>query len=114
MRRRNYPTRRGELFSLRKKRTAGIRLPAWQKAGSLYRLDPTTFPALKKALKKMGFQRDASTMRRQRRISEFGFAEFLGASFHDAPQSARQRLAALPFDHADTYLCVPEGWDFYL
>ncbi len=31
-------------------------------------------------LKKMGFQRDASTMRRQRRISEFGFAEFLGAS----------------------------------
>ena len=53
-------------------------------------------------------------MRRQRRISEFGFAEFLGASFHDAPQSARQRLAALPFDHADTYLCVPEGWDFYL
>ncbi len=36
-------------------------------------------------------------MRRQRRISEFGEAEFLGASFHDAPQSARQRLAALPF-----------------
>ena len=31
-------------------------------------------------LKKMGFQRDASTMRRQRRISEFGEAEFLGAS----------------------------------
>ena len=25
-------------------------------------------------------------MRRQRRISEFGEAEFLGASFHDAPQ----------------------------
>ena len=37
-------------------------------------------------------------MRRQRRISEFGEAEFLGASFHDAPQSARQSLAALP-DH---------------
>ena len=36
-------------------------------------------------------------MRRWRRISEFGEAEFLGASFHDAPQSARQRLAALPF-----------------
>ena len=35
-------------------------------------------------------------MRRQRRISEFGEAEFLGASFHDAPQSARQRLAAFP------------------
>ncbi len=34
-------------------------------------------------------------MRRWRRISEFGEAEFLGASFHDAPQSARQRLAAL-------------------
>ncbi len=37
-------------------------------------------------------------MRRQRRISEFGEAEFLGASFHDAPQSARQSLAALPLD----------------
>ena len=36
--------------------------------------------ALQKPLKKMGFQRDASTMRRQRRISEFGEAEFLGAS----------------------------------
>ncbi len=32
------------------------------------------------ALKKMGIQGDASTMRRQRRISEFGEAEFLGAS----------------------------------
>ena len=50
----------------------------------------------------MGFQRDASTMRRQRRISEFGEAEFLGASFHDAPQSARQRLAALPFRHTQS------------
>ncbi len=39
-------------------------------------LTSTPFPPLKK----MGFQRDASTMRRQRRISEFGFAEFLGAS----------------------------------
>ncbi len=37
-------------------------------------------------------------MRRWRRISEFGEAEFLGASFHDAPQSARQRLAALSLD----------------
>ncbi len=39
-------------------------------------------------------------MRRHRRISEFGEAEFLGASFHDAPQSARQSLAALPFPAA--------------
>ena len=37
-------------------------------------------------------------MRRQRCISEFGGAEFLGASRNDAPQSARQSLAALPFE----------------
>ena len=43
VRRRAYPARRKELFSLRKKRTAGIRLSAWQKAGSLYRLNPTPF-----------------------------------------------------------------------
>ena len=49
-----YPARRRELFSLRKKRTAGIRLSAWQKAGSLYRLDPTPFSALKN----YGFQGD--------------------------------------------------------
>ena len=50
VRRRKYPARRRELFSLRKKRTAGIRLSAWQKAGSLYRLNPP-FSALKKPLK---------------------------------------------------------------
>ena len=38
-----YPARRRELFSLRKKRTAGIRLSAWQKAGSLYRLNHPFF-----------------------------------------------------------------------
>ena len=32
-----------ELFSLRKKRSGGIRLSAWQKAGSLYRLNPNPF-----------------------------------------------------------------------
>ncbi len=53
-------------------------------------------------------------MRRQRRISEFGFAEFLGASFHDASQSARQSLAALPFgcDHSlwgNTYLSMDQS-----
>ena len=37
VRRKKSPARRRELFSLRKKRTAGIRLSAWQKAGSLYR-----------------------------------------------------------------------------
>ena len=45
-------------------------------------------------------------MRRRRRISEFGFAEFLGASLNDAPQSARQRLAALTFDRAAIPYCV--------
>ena len=50
-RRRNYPARRVELFSLRKKRTAGIRPSAWQKAGSLYRLNPQPLPPLKKPLK---------------------------------------------------------------
>ncbi len=37
-------------------------------------------------------------MRRWRRISEFGEAEFLGASFHDAPQSRKtaSRGLALP------------------
>ena len=47
VRRRKYPASRVELFSLRKKRSAGIRLSAWQKAGSLYRLNPTPFSALK-------------------------------------------------------------------
>ena len=51
VRRRKYLPRRRELFSLRKKRTAGIRLSAWQEAGSLYRLNPTPFSALKKPLK---------------------------------------------------------------
>ncbi len=60
LRHRKYPARRRKLFSLRKKRTAGIRLLVWQKAGSLYRPDPHPFSALKKPLKKMGFQRDAS------------------------------------------------------
>ena len=46
-RRRKYYARRRELFSLRKKRPAGIRLSAWQGEGSLYRLNPTLFPALK-------------------------------------------------------------------
>ena len=58
LRRRKYPARRKELFSLRKKRTAGIRLSAWQKAGSLYRLNPTPFPPLKKPFKNYGFQGD--------------------------------------------------------
>ncbi len=46
-------------------------------------------------------------MRRQRRISEFGEAEFLGASFHDAPQSARQRLAAWPFEAVGASVLLP-------
>ncbi len=46
--------RTGELFSLRKKRTAGIRVSAWQGRGSLYRLDPQPFPPLKN----YGFQGD--------------------------------------------------------
>ena len=58
LRRRKYPIRRRELFSLRKKRTAGIRPSAWQKAGSLYRLNPTPFPPLKKPFKNYGFQGD--------------------------------------------------------
>ncbi len=51
VRHRESPARRRELFSLRKKRTAGIRLSAWQREGSLYRLDPTPFPPLKSPLK---------------------------------------------------------------
>ena len=47
LRHREYPAPRKELFSLRKKRSVGIRLALWQKAGSLYRLDPTPFPPLK-------------------------------------------------------------------
>ena len=43
VRRRKYPARRRELFSLRKKHTAGIRPSAWQKTESLCRLDPTPF-----------------------------------------------------------------------
>ncbi len=46
-RRREYPARRRELFSLRKKRTGEIRLSAWQREGSLYRLDPQPLPPLK-------------------------------------------------------------------
>ncbi len=34
-------------------------------------------------------------MRRWRRISEFGEAEFLGASFHDAPQSRETESCGL-------------------
>ena len=49
----------------------------------------------------MGIQGDESTMRRQRRISEFGEAEFLGASFHDAPRSSRAEPSR-SFPHADT------------
>ncbi len=42
-------------------------------------------------------------MRRQRRISEFGEAEFLGASFHDAPRRLEGRaLEVLPFGHAES------------
>ena len=54
LRRRKYPAPGRELFSLRKKRIAGIRPSAWQKAGSLYRLNPTPFPPLKN----YGFQGD--------------------------------------------------------
>ncbi len=49
------PARRRELFSLRKKRPAGIKLSAWQEAGSLYRLNHP-FSALKNPLKIMGIQ----------------------------------------------------------
>ncbi len=49
VRRKKSPARRRELFSLRKKRTAGIRLSAWQWFGSLYRLNPTPFSAPKKS-----------------------------------------------------------------
>ena len=65
-------------------------------------------------------------MRRQRRISEFGEAEFLGASFHDAPQSARQRLEVFPVSSSKNELTsgrivgiinkdkgVPAGMLFY-
>ena len=54
VRHRESPARRRELFSLRKKRTAGIRLSVWQTFGSLYRLDPTPFSPLKND----GFQGD--------------------------------------------------------
>ncbi len=56
LRRRKYPARRRELFSLRKKRTAGIGLPAWQEAGSLYRLNSHPFSSLEKPLKITGIQ----------------------------------------------------------
>ena len=46
------PTSTRELFSLRKKRAAGIRPSAWQTLRSLYRLNPPLFPLLKK----MGIQ----------------------------------------------------------
>ncbi len=52
-----------ELFSLRKKRPAGIRLSAWQEEGSLYRLSPPLFLPFKI----MGFQRDASLWQSARR-----------------------------------------------
>ncbi len=47
---------------------------------------------------KTGIQGDASPMRRWRRISEFGEAEFLGASFHDAlrRREAEPRGLSLP------------------
>ena len=41
------PRAREGAFFFTKKRTAGIRLSAWQEEGSLYRLDPTPFPPLK-------------------------------------------------------------------
>ncbi len=48
VRRRKCPARRRELFSLRKKRPAGIRLSAWQTFRSLHRSHPTPFPPLKR------------------------------------------------------------------
>ena len=66
LRRRKYPARRRELFSLRKKRTAGIRLSAWQKEGSLCRLDPTPFRPLK-ALKITGIQGESLPLGRSSR-----------------------------------------------
>mgnify|MGYP007128679058 CR=1 FL=1 len=42
-------------------------------------------------------------MRRWRRIAEFGEAEFLGASFHDAPRRLEGRaLEVLPFPTKQT------------
>ncbi len=72
LRRKESPVRRRELFSLRKKRTAGIRLSAWQEEGSLYRLDPTPFSASKKALKNYGFQGDLIPLARAREQSSRG------------------------------------------
>ncbi len=71
LRRRNYPARKVELFSLRKKRTAGIRLSAWQEEGSLYRLAPL-FSALKKALQNYGFQGDLIPLASAREQSSRG------------------------------------------
>ena len=79
---RKYFTPGGELFSLRKKRTVGIRLSAWQKAGSLYRLNHP-FSALKKALKKLRVPR----------------------GFNPLGESARQRLAALTHDQSSPGTC---------
>ena len=56
-------------------------VPARQDITSLYRLTPTLH-----ALKKDGNPR----------------GRIPGASFHDAPQSARRRLAALPFRHTQS------------
>ncbi len=69
--RRKYPARRRELFSLRKKHTAGIRLSVWQTFGSLYRLDPPLFSALQKPFKLIGIQ---------------------GESLPDAPPAAHLRI----------------------
>ena len=68
VRRRKYPAGRRELFSLRKKRIAGIRPSAWQKAGSLYRLNPTPFPPFKN----YGFQGDLTPWRKARRVKAVG------------------------------------------
>ncbi len=72
LRRRKYPARRRELFSLRKKRTAGIRLPAWQEAGSLYRLNSHPFSSLEKPLKITGIQGESlpHPTRRQKALGD--------------------------------------------
>ena len=49
-------------------------------------------------------------MRRWRRIAEFGEAEFLGASFHDAPRRLEGRALEV-FPHAPA---PPRAWDLPL
>ncbi len=63
MRRRKCPARRRELFSLRKKRSAGIRLSAWQRGASLYRPAPL-FSALKNNGNPMGISSRCVVKRR--------------------------------------------------